>query len=181
MTVYWKKCNSFYKSFHFRCGSGDWTANMATGFIQSIENGEHPHCPPSAAGTSAAKTGRSALGIHGPSSDMSSEVLVRFCLRLMSQRGYCSFYAQMSHFRLKFSIMGWYFFSCLKALYFISYFFFSTPTSIFTDELPSVKSSISSTIEWWERQDQTEILPARGHQTQETRGWDRWDQEFRYR
>jgi len=50
---------------------------MASGFIQSVENGEHSHCPPSGAGASSAKTGRSALGIHGPSSDMSSEVLVR--------------------------------------------------------------------------------------------------------
>ena len=61
---------------YLRCGSGDWTANMATGFIQSVVTGEHPHCPP-LGGASVVKTGKSAQGIHGPSADMSSEVLVR--------------------------------------------------------------------------------------------------------
>jgi hypothetical protein len=42
---------------------------MASGFIQSIESGEHQHCPPA-----AAKAGKS--GIHGPTADMTSEILV---------------------------------------------------------------------------------------------------------
>jgi hypothetical protein len=47
---------------------------MAAGFIQSIETGEHQHCPAIA----GAKSGKLNLGIHGPAADMSSEVLVSF-------------------------------------------------------------------------------------------------------
>ena len=55
---------------------------MATGFIQSIESGDHPHCP--AIGGGGAKTGKAALGIHGPSADMASEVLViNFILEIL--------------------------------------------------------------------------------------------------
>ena len=46
---------------------------MATGFIQSIESGEHSHCPPNGA---SPKAGKSGLGIHGPTSEMASEILV---------------------------------------------------------------------------------------------------------
>lgn len=57
-----------------RCGSGDWTANMASGFIQSIETGEHPHCPPFA-GSTPLKTGKSGLNFQG---DSASEVLYAY-------------------------------------------------------------------------------------------------------
>jgi hypothetical protein len=60
-----------------RCGSGDWTVNMAQGFIQSVENGEHPHCPP-AQGATPAKTIKSSASVQSSTSDLASEVLYAY-------------------------------------------------------------------------------------------------------
>lgn len=49
--------------------------NMAQGFIQSVENGEHPHCPPS---SSSSKITKSPISIHGANSDLTSEVLYAY-------------------------------------------------------------------------------------------------------
>jgi hypothetical protein len=61
----------------YRCGSGDWTVNMAQGFIQSVENGEHPHCP-LAKGSNPFRQSKSSLSIHSGNSDLASEVLYAY-------------------------------------------------------------------------------------------------------
>lgn len=54
---------------------------MANGFIQSVETGEHPHCPP------VSKTGKSGATGSSSSADATSEMLVSlryvFILRLL--------------------------------------------------------------------------------------------------
>jgi len=51
--------------------------NMAQGFIQSVENGEHPHCPLNPATTSS-KTIKSSPSFNGANSDLASEVLYAY-------------------------------------------------------------------------------------------------------
>lgn len=47
---------------------------MAQGFIQSVENGEHPHCLPNK-GSSPSKAAKSPFGSYGANLDLATEVL----------------------------------------------------------------------------------------------------------
>ncbi len=50
---------------------------MAQGFIQSVENGEHPHCPP-IIGATPAKNIKSSASVQSSTSDLASEVLYAY-------------------------------------------------------------------------------------------------------